>query len=121
MQLSEKANISFVYSIVKHQYLGLIIEPFLVEVTAAGNFSLSHQRLISANANLYPNLLEEDDIKVIKILDEITPERLTKKFYKKETIRPKEFFEKKCQWSQQRARPCLCLTCRDSRAQHRSS
>ena len=68
MQLSEKATISFLYSIVKHQYLGLIIEPFLVEVTAAGNFSLAHQRLIAANSNLYSHLLEENDFNAIKML-----------------------------------------------------
>ena len=96
MQLSEKATIAFVYSIIKHQYLGLIIEPLLVEVTALGNFSLAHQRLIAANANLYSHILEENDFKAIKILEEITPERLVKKFYRKGAIRPKEFFEKKC-------------------------
>lgn len=96
MILSEKATIAFLYSIVKHPYLGLVIEPFLVEVTAAGNFSLAHQRLIAANANLYSHLLEENDFKAIKILEEITPERIVKKFYRKGTIRPKEFFEKKC-------------------------
>jgi len=96
MQLSEKATITFLYSIVKHQYLGLIIEPYLLEVTDAGNFSLAHQRLIAANANLYTHLLEENDFKAVKILDEITPERLVKKFYRKDAIRPKEFFEKKC-------------------------
>ncbi|MFM9944720.1 MAG: DEAD/DEAH box helicase [Bacteroidia bacterium] len=96
MILSEKATIAFLYSIVKHPYLGLVIEPFLVEVTAAGNFSLAHQRLIAANANLYSHLLEENDFKAIKILEEITPERIVKKFYRKGAIRPKEFFEKKC-------------------------
>lgn len=96
MILSEKATIAFLYSIVKHPYLGLVIEPFLVEVTAAGNFSLAHQRLIAANANLYSHLLEENDFKAIKILEEITPEQIVKKFYRKGAIRPKEFFEKKC-------------------------
>jgi hypothetical protein len=96
MQLSEKANIAFIYSIVKHQYLGLIIEPFLVEITAAGNFSLSYQRLISSNANLYSKLLVENDYQIIKLLEEVSPERLVKKFYRKGSIRPKEFFEKKC-------------------------
>ena len=96
MQLSEKATIAFVYSVVKHPHLGLIIEPFLVEETDAGNFSLSHQRLMVSNANLYSYLLDDNDFKAIKILEEITPERLVKKFYRKGTIRPKEFFEKKC-------------------------
>lgn len=96
MQLSEKANIAFVYSIVKHPYLGLIIEPFLVEVTHAGNFSLSHQRLIASNAKLYPHLLTQDDLEVVRILENISPESLVKRYYKKGAIRPKEFFEKKC-------------------------
>ncbi len=96
MQLSEKATIAFLYSIVNHPYLGLIIEPYLVEVTPLGNFSLAHQRLISANTKLYSHLLCDDDYTAIKILEEITPERLVKKFYTKGSIRPKEFFEKKC-------------------------
>lgn len=96
MQLSEKANIAFIYSIVKHPYLGLVIEPFLVEVTNAGNFSLAHQRLIASNAKLYPHLLTDHDVEVVKILEAISPESLVKRFYRKGTIRPKEFFEKKC-------------------------
>jgi len=96
MILSEKATITFLYSIVKHQFLGLVIEPFLVEKTAAGNFSLAHQRLMFANTSLYSYLLEEEDFRVIEILEEITPERIVKKFYRKGTIRPKEFFEKHC-------------------------
>jgi SNF2 family DNA or RNA helicase len=96
MQLSEKANIAFVYSITTHQYLGLVIEPFLVEVTAMGNFSLSHQRLISSNAAQYKHLLGEHDLKILHILEEITAEKLVKRFYRKGTIRPKEYFEKKC-------------------------
>lgn len=99
MQLSEKAKIAFVYSLVRHPYLGLIIEPFLVEITQAGNFSLSHQRLISSNTGLYQQLLSSDDLKAIKILEEISPERIVKRFYRKGTIRPKEFFEKKCEES----------------------
>ena len=92
MILSEKATIAFLYSIVKHPYLGLVIEPFLVEVTAAGNFSLAHQRLIAANANLYSHLLEENDFKAIKILEEITPERIVKKFYRRRAGHAKQVF-----------------------------
>jgi SNF2 family DNA or RNA helicase len=95
MQLSEKASITFIYSIVNHPYIGLVIEPLLVEKTVAGNFSLANQRLIYANAKLYTHLLDEADFAVIKILEEITPDNIVKKFYKKGAIRPKEFFEKK--------------------------
>ncbi len=96
MQLSEKANIAFVYSITNHHHLGLVIEPLLVEITPAGNFSLAHQRLLVSNTNLFQHLLSEDDQKAIKILEEIMPERIVKKFNQKGNIRPKEFFEKKC-------------------------
>ncbi|MCC6720766.1 MAG: DEAD/DEAH box helicase [Bacteroidia bacterium] len=97
MQISENANIAFIYSVVKNNFLGWIIEPYLVEITTKGNFSLSHQKLVFANSHIYKNLLTENDFQAIKILDEITPENITKKFYKKEKIRPKEFFEKKCE------------------------
>ncbi|NUM31974.1 MAG: DEAD/DEAH box helicase [Bacteroidetes bacterium] len=96
MQISEKANIGFVYSVVSNQYLGLIIEPFLVEKMQNGKFSLTNQKLIFANAGLYKNILNENDFQAIKILDEISAENITKKFYRKEKLRPKEFFEKKC-------------------------
>lgn len=96
MQISEKANIGFVYSVVKHQYLGLIIEPFLVEKMQNGKFSLTNQKLVFANAGLYKDILNENDFQAIKILDEISAENITKKFYRKEKLRPKEFFEKKC-------------------------
>lgn len=96
MQLSEHSSIAFVYSIIKHQFLGLVIEPLLVEKTLAGNFSLSTQRLMASNTHLYLDILSENDIKTIKILEEITAEAVVKKFYRKGKIRPKEFFEKNC-------------------------
>ncbi|MCB9251754.1 MAG: DEAD/DEAH box helicase [Flavobacteriales bacterium] len=96
MQLTENAKVEFIFAVVRNQFLGLIIEPYLVEVTPAGNYSLAHQRLMVSNIKLYKDLLTENDVQSIRILETFTPENIVKKYYKKSAIRPKEYFERKC-------------------------
>ena len=82
-----------VYSLCKHEYLGYLIEPHIVQLNPQGDFSLTYQRLFSHTAKEFTRHLTEADIKVIKILDETEQDHVIKKFHKK-AIRPFEFFSK---------------------------
>jgi SNF2 family DNA or RNA helicase len=82
-----------IYAIAKHEYLGYVIEPHVVQLNPNGEFSLTHQRLFSNTATEFAGCIDETDTKLIKLLEEMEQGNVIKKFYKK-PIRPSEFFSK---------------------------
>jgi len=82
-----------VYSICRHEFLGWLIEPHVVQLNPDGDFSLTHQRLFTATADEYDAFLDDTDYKLIKLLEETEQGNVIKRFYKK-VIRPMEFFSK---------------------------
>jgi superfamily II DNA or RNA helicase len=82
-----------VYSLCKHEFMGYLIEPHMVQLNPQGDFSLTYQRLFSHTAEEFSMHLTELDRKLIKILDEIEQDFIIKKYHKK-LIRPTEFFSK---------------------------
>lgn len=82
-----------VYSLCKHEYLGYLIEPHVVQLNPQGDFSFTYQRIFTHTAEEFKACLNDIDYKLIKILDDIEQDSLIKKYYKK-LIRPTEFFTK---------------------------
>ncbi|MEH3113355.1 DEAD/DEAH box helicase [Pedobacter terrae] len=82
-----------VYSLCKHEYLGYLIEPHVVQLNPQGDFSFTYQRIFTHTAEEFNACLSDIDYKLIKILDDIEQDSLIKKYYKK-LIRPTEFFHK---------------------------
>src|SRR5215217_6784256 len=82
-----------IYAIAKHEYLGYVIEPHIVQLNPNGEFSLTHQRLFSNTATEFANCLADTDLKLIKLLEEMEQGNVIKRYYKK-VIRPSEFFAK---------------------------
>lgn len=82
-----------VYSLCKHEYLGYLIEPHIVQLNPQGDFSFTYQRLFTHTAKEFAKHLSDVDVKLIKILDETEQDYIIKKYHKKQ-IRPFEFFTK---------------------------
>jgi len=82
-----------IYAICRHEYLGFLIEPHIVQLNPNGEFSLTYQRLFSNTAKEFGQFLDETDFKLIKILEEIEQGNIIKRYHKK-PIRPFEFFGK---------------------------
>jgi len=82
-----------VYSLCKHEYLGYLIEPHIVQLNPQGDFSFTYQRIFTHTAEEFNACLSDIDYKLIKILDDIEQDSLIKKYYKR-LIRPTEFFTK---------------------------
>ena len=80
-----------VYAICRHEFLGYLIEPHVVQLNSNGSFSLTYQRLFSNTANEFSNILDETDHKLIKLLEETEQGHIIKRFHKK-PIRPVEYF-----------------------------
>jgi SNF2 family DNA or RNA helicase len=82
-----------VYSLAKHDYLGFLIEPHIVQLNLDGDFSLTYQRLFTSTAKEFSTWLDASDLKLIKLLEDVEQDSIIKKYYKK-TIRATEFFTK---------------------------
>lgn len=80
-----------VYSICKHDFLGYLIEPHVVQLNPNEGFSLTYQRLFSTTATEFSSILDETDFKLIKLLEEIEQGHIIKRYHKK-AIRPLEYF-----------------------------
>lgn len=91
LRVNSEKPCKIVYSICKHDYLGYLIEPHVVQLNSDKGFSLTYQRLFSNTAEEFKSILDERDIKLIKLLEEIEQSHIIKRFYKK-TIRPIEYF-----------------------------
>lgn len=93
LRVNSSAPCQIVYSLCKHDYMGYLIEPHIVQLNPQGDFSLTYQRLFTHTAKEFAKHLSDLDFKLIKILDETEQDFIIKKYYKK-AIRPFEFFSK---------------------------
>jgi len=93
LRVDSSKTCKVVYSLCKHEYLGYLIEPHVVQLNPQGDFSFTYQRIFTHTAEEFSACLSDIDYKLIKILDDIEQDSLIKKYYKK-LIRPTEFFTK---------------------------
>ncbi len=82
-----------VYAVCKHEYLGYVIEPHVVQLNPNGEFSLTYQRLFSNTAQEFAAFIDDTDTRLIRILEDLEQAAIIRKYYKKQ-IRPIEFFAK---------------------------
>ncbi|MBD3748397.1 MAG: DEAD/DEAH box helicase [Sphingobacteriales bacterium] len=82
-----------VYSLAKHDYLGYLIEPHIVQLNPDGDFSLTYQRLFTSTADEFSKFFDATDFKLIKLLEDLEQDSILKKYTKK-TVRASEFFAK---------------------------
>ncbi len=82
---------TIVYSLCRHEFLGFLIEPHIVQLNAQNNYLLTHQRLFSTTAGEFSGILDQSDLALIAILDECEQEHLIRSYLKK-PVRPSAFF-----------------------------
>lgn len=91
LRVDSEKPCKIVYSICKHDFLGYLIEPHVVQLNSNGDFSLTYQRLFCTTAEEFSSILDETDFKLIKLLEEIEQSHIIKRYHKK-VIRPVEYF-----------------------------
>jgi hypothetical protein len=70
-----------VYAVCKHDFLGYLIEPHMVQLNPQGDFSLTYQRVFSHTAKEFSKHLSDTDMKMIKILDETEQDHIIKSLF----------------------------------------
>ncbi|SDN08203.1 Helicase conserved C-terminal domain-containing protein [Daejeonella rubra] len=91
LRVDSEKPCKIVYSICKHEFLGFLIEPHIVQLNSDEGFSLTYQRLFSTTALEFSSILDETDMKLIKLLEETEQGHIIKRYHKK-AIRPVEYF-----------------------------
>lgn len=91
--VQQQRSYQLIFSICKHDYLGFLIEPHIVELNPNGDLSYSFRRLFSHTAKGYAKFLTDEDLKLIKILDETEQDYIIKRYYKQK-IRAYDFFQR---------------------------
>ncbi len=87
LRVDSSKTCKIVYSLCKHEYLGYVIEPHVVQLNPQGDFSFTYKRVFAHTAEEFSHFLDDVDYKLIKILDDIEQDSIIKKYYKK-IIRP---------------------------------
>ena len=93
MKVSPDRPFELIYSLYDHEYLGYLIESYVVQLKDKGEFTYLHQNISSKNAQEFGSGLDENDFRIIKLMDQIQQDRVAHHFQKKKQ-KPEEFFLK---------------------------
>jgi len=93
VKVSPDKPFELIYSLYEHEYMGYLFESFVVQLSDKGKLTYSHQNISSKNAKEFASRLDENDYKIIKLMDEMQQDKVAHKFQKKKQ-KPEAFFLK---------------------------
>ncbi len=93
MKVSTDQPFKVIYSLFAHEYLGYLFESFAVQLDDQQRFTFGHQNISHLNAHEFAQDLDENDYRLIELMDSMQQEVVIQKFHKKK-IKPHEFFFK---------------------------
>lgn len=93
MKVSASQPFQIIYSIYEHEYLGYLVESFVVKVDEFNKLTLQHQNISSKNAKEFASGLDEMDYELIKLTDSISQDSIVNKF-SNQKIKTADFFLK---------------------------
>lgn len=82
-----------IYSLFEHEYLGYLFESFVVQVNSKKQLTLQHQNISSKNAEEFAARLDQEDFKLIDLIDQVQQDAVFKKFAVKKTTLAEFFFK----------------------------
>ena len=93
MKVSAAQPFQIIYSLYQHEYLGYILESFIVHLDEKGKLTYQHQNISSKNAREFSKGLDTRDFELIEMMDSMNQDAVLKHFSKK-IMKPDEFFSK---------------------------
>lgn len=93
MNVSPAKPFKLIYSLFQHEYLGYLLESFVVQVDDKGRLSLASQNISAKNAKEFAEGMDDVDYELIKTMDSMQQDAVVSHFYKKK-IKAAEFFLK---------------------------
>ncbi|SDK77947.1 Superfamily II DNA or RNA helicase, SNF2 family [Catalinimonas alkaloidigena] len=80
MHVSKAKPFQIIYSLYGHEYLGYLIESFVVQKDDHGRLTLQHQNISAKNAPEFAEGLDETDFRLIELMDQIQHDTIVKTF-----------------------------------------
>ncbi|GAB3030314.1 DEAD/DEAH box helicase [Spirosoma pulveris] len=80
MKVSPLQPFQIVYSLLDHEFLGYLIEAFVVQRNSKGELTLQNQTLSTQNVGEFAKGLDERDFELVKLIDSIQQDTIVKKF-----------------------------------------
>jgi len=80
MKVSPLQPFQIVYSLLDHEFLGYLIEAFVVQRNGRGELTLQNQTLSTQNVGEFAKSLDELDFELVKLIDSIQQDTIVKKF-----------------------------------------
>lgn len=80
MKVSPLQPFQIVYSLLNHEFLGYLIEAFVVQRNSRGELTLQNQTLSTQNVGEFAKGLDERDFELVKLIDSIQQDTIVKKF-----------------------------------------
>jgi superfamily II DNA or RNA helicase len=80
MKVSPLQPFQIVYSLLDHEFLGYLIEAFVVQRNSRGELTLQNQTLSTQNVGEFARGLDELDFELVKLIDSIQQDTIVKKF-----------------------------------------
>lgn len=93
MFVSPSEPFKIIYSLFEHQYLGFLVESFVVKLNYRNEVTFQCQNVSSKNISEFASGLDELDYELVKLIDNIQQEVIFKKFNTKK-ITQHDFFSK---------------------------
>ncbi|MFM8349172.1 MAG: SNF2-related protein [Bacteroidota bacterium] len=93
MKVSATQPFQILYALYQHQYLGITLESYIVQLDAQGKLTFRHQNISSKNAREFSKGLDQRDYELIELTDSMSPDNVLKHFGKKQG-KPNDIFPK---------------------------
>jgi SNF2 family DNA or RNA helicase len=93
MIVSPTEPFKIIYSLYEHEYLGFLLESYVVQLNVRGEVTFQTQNISSKNISDFASGLQSDDFELVKLTDSIQQDVILKKFNTKK-LSPEDFFKK---------------------------
>ena len=80
MKVAPTQPFQIVYSLLDHEFLGYLIEAFVVQRNSRGELTLLNQTLSTQNVTEFAKELDERDFELVRLIDSIQQDAIVKKF-----------------------------------------
>ena len=93
MKVATTQPFQLIYAILNHEYLGYLLETFVVQLNSRGELTLLNQNISSKNVAEFASRLDETDLELVRLIDGLQQDAVLKKFNTKK-LPPATFFSK---------------------------
>jgi SNF2 family DNA or RNA helicase len=94
MIVSPTEPFKLVFSLYQHEFLGYLLEPFVVKLTLKGEYSLQSQNISGTNVKDFKSGLSKEQIRLVELTSRIQQDAIYRKFNTNRKLKRDEFFKK---------------------------